>query len=92
MNPASRPAFYNLLKQLDDLEDAAESKRLLYVAATRAADLLVVSGAEPTGNSSTWLGAFLDHGAGLDVHVHSPTSVDLEALRRENSNQSLKRA
>ena len=88
--PRSRPAFYNLLKQLDDLEDAAESKRLLYVAATRAADLLVVSGVEPTGNSATWLRAFLDHSAGLDIHVHSPTPVDLEALRRENPNQSLK--
>ncbi len=80
--PRSRPALYNFLRERDDLEDAAERKRLLYVAVTRAADLLVVSGVEPSGDTPTWLGAFLDNNNDLDIHVHNPTPVDLEAMRR----------
>ncbi len=79
--PRSKPALYNLLKEIEDREDAAESKRLLYVAATRAADLLVVSGAEPTGESPSWLRAFIDHSVGPDIEIHSPVLVDLESMR-----------
>ena len=81
--PRAKPAFYNLLKQIEDLEDEAESKRLLYVAATRAADLLIVSGPEPTGESPTWLRAFIENSVGLDIEVHSPVPVDLEAMRSQ---------
>ena len=86
--PRSKPALHNLLKELEDLEDTAESKRLLYVAATRAADLLVVSGVEPTGNTPTWLGAFRDSSAGLDIQVHSPVPVDIDAMRRNSPTQA----
>ncbi len=43
-NP-EKPMLYNWLQTLHHERDLAESKRLFYVAATRAADLLIVSGA-----------------------------------------------
>ncbi len=39
-----RPAFFEALRQLEEQMDAAEKRRLLYVAATRAKDHLLVSG------------------------------------------------
>lgn len=85
--PREKPALYNLLKEIEDREDAAESKRLLYVAATRAADLLVVSGVEPSGETPTWLTEFLDNVAGTDIEVHNPMPVDLEAMRHNSPAQ-----
>jgi ATP-dependent helicase/nuclease subunit A len=38
------PMLYRLSKQLDDLQNEAESGRLLYVAMTRARDKLIISG------------------------------------------------
>jgi ATP-dependent helicase/nuclease subunit A len=42
------PSGFDLWRYLEDAEDAAESKRLLYVATTRAADRLILSGAVNT--------------------------------------------
>lgn len=76
-----KPGFYSYLSELEKREDQAESKRLLYVAATRAADLLIVSGVEPSAETPTWLRSFLDNSVGLDIEIHSPVPVDLEAMR-----------
>jgi len=49
-NPSSlpgkdeKPVFFNTLKSLEQRKDEAESKRLLYVAATRAREMLLVNG------------------------------------------------
>ena len=52
-----RPGFYDHLRLRDDREDAAEHRRLFYVAATRAADYLFVSG-DGAGDGG-WLHAAL---------------------------------
>ena len=39
-----RPGFYSYLLDRDSAEEAAEHKRLFYVAATRAADILYITG------------------------------------------------
>jgi ATP-dependent helicase/nuclease subunit A len=51
-------AAYKWATWLDGRMDAAETKRLLYVACTRAADLLILSG-QP-GHEGSWLGTILD--------------------------------
>ena len=51
------PAGYKWAKWLDGRMDMAEDKRLLYVAGTRAADLLILSGRE--GNNDTWINKVL---------------------------------
>ena len=73
----SKPAFYSYLAELEKREDQAESKRLLYVAATRAADLVIVTGIEPTGGTPTWLGDFIEFGNLHNVQVVDPVPVDL---------------
>ena len=45
---------------LADRRDQAERRRLLYVGATRAQDLLIVSGSLSQGGAGTWLGQWLD--------------------------------
>ncbi len=54
-DPGSRPkpGFYSRLLALDEAEEVAEHKRLFYVAATRAADLLYISGDE-SGRDGGW--------------------------------------
>lgn len=49
-----RPGFYQYLLDRDEEEDAAEHKRLFYVAATRAADALYISG-DDDANDKSWL-------------------------------------
>lgn len=39
------PAFFEMIKRIEEQMDEAEKKRLLYVAATRARDHLIISGA-----------------------------------------------
>ena len=51
------PAGYKWAKWLDGRMDMAEDKRLLYVAGTRAADLLILTGRE--GNDDTWISKVL---------------------------------
>ena len=84
-----QPGLYNYLKELERREDEAESKRLLYVAATRAADLLVVSGADPTESSEPWLTAFTKPGLADHVLVHDQIPVDPEAIRGRSRRSSL---
>ena len=72
-----RPGFYDYLLQRDKAEEAAEHKRLFYVAATRAADALYVSGDEKNSGDG-WLAAAVEAlgAAPRDgVEVRSPLTV-----------------
>lgn len=74
-----RSGLYQLLHDLDTEEEEAEHRRLLYVAATRAADRLIISGAEGKG----WLAAATEAvGAHASVEVRPTAVVDLAALAR----------
>ena len=83
------PGFYAYLKELERREDEAENKRLLYVAATRAADLFVVSGAEPTENNEPWLSDFTKPEYSDHINISEPTRVDLDALKSRSPRVSL---
>ena len=76
-----RPGFYSCLLQQDEAEEAAEHKRLFYVAATRAADVLYISG-DDSARGDGWLPAAQSAlGASPEgVEVRSPIPVDLEAI------------
>ena len=77
-----RPGFYAHLLERDSLEEVAEHKRLLYVAATRAADRLYVSGDE-SGRGDGWLTSILDaleEDPPDGVEVRSPMPVDVGAI------------
>ncbi|MEN3334604.1 MAG: hypothetical protein V7641_3969, partial [Blastocatellia bacterium] len=56
-----KAASFAMLQQIEQQMDRAEKKRLLYVAATRARDHLIISGAPGTGNvkGDNWLGRIL---------------------------------
>ena len=78
-----RPGFYAYLLARDQAEEAAEHKRLFYVAATRAADALYLSGDEAVRGDG-WLSYALD---ALDadvpgVEIRPPLPVDLDAVAR----------
>lgn len=83
----SKPGFYSYLSEREKREEEAESKRLLYVAATRTADLLIVTGIEPTGSTHTWLGDFIEFGNAPIVRMEEPVPVDLEAMRNRAPKQ-----
>ena len=73
-----RPGFYDHLRLRDDREDAAEHRRLFYVAATRAADYLFVSGDEAAAEGG-WLRAALDahaRGALPGADAREPVPAD----------------
>ena len=79
-----RPGFYSYLLLRDREEEAAEHKRLFYVAATRAADALYISG-DFSDKGEGWLTAA--HKAlsarPLDgVEVRDPIPVDVGAIAR----------
>ena len=79
-----RPGFYAYLLQRDQAEEAAEHKRLFYVAATRAADTLYVSGDEARGGDG-WLTSALGAlrtGAPGGVEIRPALPVDLSAITR----------
>lgn len=81
-----RSGFYQFLHDRDEDEDAAEHQRLLYVAATRAADRLVISGSEGGGWLAAAQAVFGDapgDRAGVDVRATAP--VDLDTLARRPS-------
>ena len=76
-----RPGFYSYLVEQDKAEEAAEHKRLFYVAATRAADVLYITG-DHAKSGDTWLAAALsalnaDPGG---VEARPPIPVDLKAI------------
>jgi ATP-dependent helicase/nuclease subunit A len=70
-----KAASFTMLQQIEQQMDRAEKKRLLYVAATRARDHLIISGAPGAGNAKAdhWLGRVL---SSLDVDDQSrPAAV-----------------
>lgn len=71
-----RAASFEMFKRVEERMDAAEKKRLLYVAATRARDHLIISGAPGRSRSAGdhWLGRIL---AALGVDENErPRSID----------------
>ena len=79
-----RPGLFQLLRQLDKSEEDAEYRRLLYVAATRAADRLFLSGDEDAREGS-WMALCRDSLGGMDpdlVEIRPPVPVDLDAIAR----------
>jgi ATP-dependent helicase/nuclease subunit A len=79
-NPASdkmeKPYAFRAAERLSQLREAAERKRLLYVAATRAQDYLILSGQVSPGKaapwkSTGWLTLLLD-GLGLAEYAFQP--------------------
>ena len=79
-----RPGFYSHLSERDKLEETAEHKRLLYVAATRAADKLYVSGDDSSGGDG-WLRSILhalEEVQPEGVEVRSPLPIDVNAIAR----------
>lgn len=79
-----RPGFYSYLMERDQAEEAAEHKRLFYVAATRAADLLYISGDDGEKDGS-WLNAAqlaLESAPTDGVEIRPPLPVDLDAIAR----------
>ena len=79
-----RPGLFQLLRQRDRGEEDAEYRRLLYVAATRAADRLFVSGDEDAREGS-WMALCRETLAGMDqglAEIRPPVPVDLDAIAR----------
>ena len=86
-----RPGFYDYLLQRDKAEEAAEHKRLFYVAATRAADALYVSGDEKNSGDG-WLAAAVEALGTTPrdgVEVRSPLTVGPGATARRPSPATL---
>ena len=80
-----KPGFYAHLQRQDDREEAAEHRRLFYVAATRAADYLYVSGDDAGGEC--WLGMVRDaHASGAlrNVDMRAALPVDVDAIARRS--------
>jgi ATP-dependent helicase/nuclease subunit A len=61
VNESPRAASFEMLRQIEERMDRAEKKRLLYVAATRAKDHLIISGAAGRNKAAGdhWLGRIL---------------------------------
>ena len=81
-----QPGMYGYLKERDQREEDAEHRRLLYVAATRAADRLYLSGDDGAGEG-TWLGLCGETLAGMDpalVEVRPALAVDVAAIARRS--------
>ena len=79
-----RPGFYEYLLNRDQEEDTAEHKRLFYVAATRAADALYVSGDDSTGDES-WISyarTALGDSPPYGVEVRPAIPADLNNIAR----------
>ena len=86
-----RPGFYAHLLRRDQAEDAAEHRRLFYVAATRAADYLYVSGDE--ADKGGWLQAALaacESGAVESAEVRDALVVDIEGVARRAAPRDLR--
>ena len=79
-----RPGLFQLLRQLDRSEEDAEYRRLLYVAATRAADRLFLSG-DVDARKGSWMALCQESLAGMDqglAEIRQPAPVDLGAIAR----------
>ena len=77
------PAGYLWGKWLDGRMAEAETKRLMYVALTRAADRLILSGQQ--GGSASWMTQFA---SALDIPEHGD---EVEVLAREEFSVEVKR-
>ncbi len=64
---------YQLAQQYANERDTAERKRLLYVAATRAQDILIISGHATSTTSLDWLNQVQ---TALEIEQHAPLSSD----------------
>jgi ATP-dependent helicase/nuclease subunit A len=83
---AIRPGFAHLLRMKDGNADAEERLRLFYVAVTRAADYVYLSGDD--GDGDGWLHhALRAASAGLlpDADVRPPVVVDVAAIARQRN-------
>ena len=73
------------IKELNQKKDHAESKRLLYVAVTRARDYLVLSGEKPSRKGGAcwreWLDTFLQHNQELVRIVYDHTIGERSASK-----------
>ena len=79
-----RPGLYRHLLELDRGEEDAEYRRLLYVAATRAADRLYLSG-DDGGRDRSWLAMCQETLRGMNasrVEIREPAPVDLDTIAR----------
>ena len=79
-----RPGFYAYLMERDREEEAAEHKRLFYVAATRAADMLYVSG-DDSNREGSWLASAMSALAPNPpdgVEARPAIAVDIDAIAR----------
>jgi ATP-dependent helicase/nuclease subunit A len=82
-----KPGFYSYLADLDRQEDAAEYKRLFYVAATRAGDALFVSG-DASAPEESWLGYALNALAGSaleGIELRDPIQADMAEITHRTS-------
>ncbi len=73
---SARPASFDLIRLVEEEMDLSEKKRLLYVAATRARDHLIISGALRSARiaGDHWLGRI---GAALGIdETERPDSID----------------
>jgi len=70
--PAATSLAYRLAQQAATDQEAAESDRLLYVAATRAQDMLILSGTVGARKDGLGLGGWLER---LDTALHLSTSA-----------------
>lgn len=78
-----RPGFYTHLLALDHVEEVAEHRRLFYVAATRAADALYLSGDDSGRGEHGWLALACDAlsaGVPNGVDARPALPVDLDAI------------
>ena len=83
-NKRRKPGFYSHLEQRDKVEEAAEYKRLFYVAATRASDKLYLSGVE-TKSGESWMAMAqdaLNTGAWPGVEVRPTIPVDMSGIAK----------
>lgn len=75
------PALYNHLRQESKRKTEAEEKRILYVACTRARDVLLISGKlNPNSNHHSYLRWIVDS-LKLDMSALSPGTLVLEKSR-----------
>lgn len=78
-----KPGGYAWGEWLNDRMEEAESKRLLYVACTRAGDLLILSG--QLGNKGSWLTEVLDAWSidedGLEEEAYSYEDFAIQVFR-----------
>ena len=79
-----RPGFYSHLMERDGREEVSEHRRLLYVAATRAADKLYLSGDDSRSGDGwlTYVREALEESPLDGVEIHPPVPVDLDAIAR----------